>query len=439
MFDILGVGFGPSNLALSVCVREYNEQLPLGRLPLQCLFLERQTCFTWHEDMLLDDATMQISYLKDLVTLRDPTSRFSFLNYLKQSGRLEDFINLKTFHPTRHEYSSYLRWVAQQQADQVRYSSRVEEIRLAVEQGGRRHIEVVSRDMQTRHVSTHTARNVVLASGLQPKLPEGIRESRIVAHSAHFLSMLERLDGQPVKRFLVVGGGQSAAEVVNYLYDNYQDAEIVAVFSGFGYKPADESHFVNQIFDPQLVDMFYDAPEELRAFLLDRHGDTNYSVVDGHLIATLYRKVYEGKVRNRQRLHLRRLSRLQRLLADDNRATAFIQDARTGSASEESFDAVVLATGYSMPRLTDLVPHANDFAVRDERGEVALDRRYAVKMRGDIGGRVYLQGSSERQHGLTATLLSALPIRSQEIMQDIIEHRAASGVSHESRGVHCVG
>jgi L-ornithine N5-oxygenase len=77
--------------------------------------------------------------------------------------------------------------------------------------------------------------------------------------------------------------------------------------------------------------------------------------------------------------------------------------------------------------------------VRDERGEVALDRCYAVKMRGDIGGRVYLQGSSERLHGLTATLLSALPIRSQEIMQDIIEHRAASGLSHESQGVHCVG
>lgn len=37
--------------------------------------------------MLIDDATMQVSFLKDLVTLRNPASEFSFLCYLQSKGR----------------------------------------------------------------------------------------------------------------------------------------------------------------------------------------------------------------------------------------------------------------------------------------------------------------------------------------------------------------
>jgi hypothetical protein len=51
--------------------------------------------------MLIDDATMQVSFLKDLVTMRDPASDFSFLRYLKQRYRLVDFINHKTLFPLR--------------------------------------------------------------------------------------------------------------------------------------------------------------------------------------------------------------------------------------------------------------------------------------------------------------------------------------------------
>ncbi|MBQ3659658.1 MAG: PDZ domain-containing protein, partial [Bacteroidales bacterium] len=36
---------------------------------------------------------MQVSYLKDLATLRNPRSGFSFVSYLHDRGRLVDFIN----------------------------------------------------------------------------------------------------------------------------------------------------------------------------------------------------------------------------------------------------------------------------------------------------------------------------------------------------------
>src|ERR1041384_4867731 len=93
IYDIVGIGFGPSNLALAIALTEHNEQ---AETPVTAVFLERQQAFGSHRGMLLDDATMQVSFLKDLVTMRNPTSRFSFLNYLHERGRLVDFINHKT-------------------------------------------------------------------------------------------------------------------------------------------------------------------------------------------------------------------------------------------------------------------------------------------------------------------------------------------------------
>src|SRR5689334_7988199 len=89
---VVGIGFGPSNLALAVAVSEHNAG---GGPQVGARFFERQVEFGWHRGMLLDDATMQVSFLKDLVTLRNPTSEFSFLRYLHTRGRLIDFINHK--------------------------------------------------------------------------------------------------------------------------------------------------------------------------------------------------------------------------------------------------------------------------------------------------------------------------------------------------------
>jgi len=439
MFDVIGVGFGPSNLALAVCIREHNENLTAngGRL-LKSIFFERQESFHWHKEMLIEDATMQVSFLKDLVTLRNPTSRLSFLNYLKQHGRLEDFINLKTFYPTRVEYSDYLKWVATQESAQVHYRSLVEEVRLSVGHSSGKPIEVVVKNSETRTTEIFRTRNLVLGTGLRPKLPKNIMESRNVVHSSSFLGLLDRIDPKRVKRFLVVGGGQSAAEVVNHLHEKYQDAEVVGVFSTFGYKPADDSSFVNQIFDPNTVDLFYTASDEVRSYLLEQHGDTNYSVVDIELISALYRKMYDEKVRNHQRLSLHRLSRLEGLENKGDRVLAYIKDIHSGITSEEVFDAVVLATGYCPPSLTDIIPSMTPYIERDRLGEVVLDRHYSVKTNCDVGGKIYLQGASESQHGLTATLLSALPIRSQEILQDILGRKNVSGMIQPEKDLHYV-
>lgn len=111
VLDVVGVGFGPSNVGVAIAVLEHNASVPAGRR-LTARFVERQESFGWHRGMLLEDATMQVSYLKDLVTLRNPSSSFTFLSYLHDRDRLADFINYGSSFPTRREFHDYLEWAA---------------------------------------------------------------------------------------------------------------------------------------------------------------------------------------------------------------------------------------------------------------------------------------------------------------------------------------
>src|SRR5687767_13997808 len=103
--DLVGIGFGPSNLALAIALREHNART--GN-EIDAVFLEKQAAFGWHRGMLLEGTTMQVSFLKDLVTMRNPASDFSFLSYLQDKGRMLDFINHKTMFPSRLEFHDYL-------------------------------------------------------------------------------------------------------------------------------------------------------------------------------------------------------------------------------------------------------------------------------------------------------------------------------------------
>lgn len=87
-YDMIGVGFGPSNLALAIALEEQGQAC--GRR-FDNLFLDRQANYRWHGDTLVSQSELQISFLKDLVSMRNPTSRYSFVNYLHQQGRLVDF------------------------------------------------------------------------------------------------------------------------------------------------------------------------------------------------------------------------------------------------------------------------------------------------------------------------------------------------------------
>lgn len=409
--DLIGIGFGPSNLALAIALQERAEQ---GGRSFDALFLERQPDYSWHGNTLVAQSELQISFLKDLVTLRNPSSRFSFVNYLKAHGRLVDFINLGTFYPCRMEYNDYLRWVAQQFAEQSRYGEQVLRVEPIVEGDGRvQRLNVVSQH-QGREVQRQT-RSVIVSTGGTPKIPQAFasfKDDPRVFHHARYLSAMATQPcsrGEPM-RIAVVGAGQSAAEAFIDLNDSYPNVQVDMILRAAVLKPADDSPFVNEIFGPDYTDLVFNQPETERERLIREYHNTNYSVVDLDLIERIYAMLYRQKVSGVERHGFLCRRMIESATDVDGRVQLQLRDLATGSTEARRYDAVILATGYERRSHRELLAPLKDYL-----DDFRVDRDYQLIARSELETPVFIQGFSQHSHGLSDTLLSVLPARSGEI------------------------
>ncbi|GGT96943.1 lysine N(6)-hydroxylase/L-ornithine N(5)-oxygenase family protein [Actinomadura citrea] len=410
--DVVGIGFGPSNLALAVALEEEHGGA-------DAVFFEKQPAFGWHRGMLIDGATMQVHFLKDLVSLRNPASTYSFLAYLHARGRLVDFVNHKTMYPTRLEFHDYLEWAAAAFEDRVRYGTEVVALRPHDDET----LEVVVR--RGDELETHLTRNVVIGAGLEPVLPEGVQAGERIWHTEDLLTRLaERGDWDP-RRIVVVGAGQSAAEAVEYLHRTFTRAEVCAVFARYGYSPADDSSFANRIFDPEAVDHYYAAPGDVKRMLFEYSRNTNYSVVDLDLIDELYRRAYAEKVAGAERLRILNVSRVLDV-ADRGAGGARVRVAflPTGEVADLDADAVVYATGYRERDPFDLLGEAGAHCRSGPDGRPVVERDYRIAAEPGPEWGVYLQGATEHSHGIASSLLSMTAVRTGEIVRSMARRSA---------------
>lgn len=429
--DLIGIGFGPSNVAMAIALSEHNAGVG-GQEAVTARFFEQQPRFGWHRGMLIDDATMQVSFLKDLVTLRNPASEFSFLCYLQSKGRLIDFINHKNLFPLRVEFHDYLEWAAAKVDDLVSYGHEVVGVAPVVRDGAVEHLEVTVRSGEGLEV--HRARNLVLGTGLRPLMPEGVERGDRVWHNSELLAKVDGLEGTSPARFVVVGAGQSAAENVAYLHRRFPHAEVCAVFTRYGYSPADDSGFANRIFDPAAVDEYFAAPGSVKRRLMDYHGNTNYSVVDIDLIDDLYRQMYREKVLGTERLRFLNVSRLTDVKETPDRVRATVKSLVTGEETLLDADVVVFATGYSPADPLGLLGEVADRCLRDDEGLVRVERDYRIATDPDLRCGIYLQGGTGHTHGITSSLLSNTAIRVGEILESLLA-RGVKAASDEVRTV----
>lgn len=417
-YDIVGVGFGPSNLGLTIAIEEHNRQCAPAERLTSC-FLESKDEFAWHPGMLLPGTTMQISFLKDLATQRNASSEYTFLSYLAERGRLNHFINLQTFFPSRLEFHDYLSWAAGKVDAAVHYGTRASAV---VDTGDGYGVRT-----EGRRTGTVRGRNIVLAGGLTATLPDGVTASARQFHNHDLLGHLDRLPSRNHRTFVVVGAGQSAAEVVDYLHSTYPDASVHAVLRKYGYSPADDSPYANRIFDPTAVDDFYSSSHSLRDQLLHYHRGTNYSAVDLPLIEELYAREYAERVSGQRRLFVHGASRLADVTEEASGVRASVEHGPTGLAEDVLCDAVVYATGFTSLDLPDILGPLFDAVEFDAHGP-RVTRDYRLVTRGSTVGSIYLQGGTEHTHGLTSSLLSNIAVRSGEIVKSAVGARVRSVV-----------
>ena len=155
--DFVAIGLGPFNLGLA-CLTEPVEDL-------DGVFLEARDRFDWHPGMMLDDATLQVPFLADLVTMADPTSPYSYLNFLKESERIYSFYIRESFYPLRSEFNQYCRWAADRLSS-VRFGQPV----VRVEHAG------ASYAVTTATGAVFRGRRLVLGTGTSPVVPDVLQE-----------------------------------------------------------------------------------------------------------------------------------------------------------------------------------------------------------------------------------------------------------------------
>ena len=344
---------------------------------------------------------MQISFLKDLVSLRNPTSPYSFVNYLHKHGRLVDFINLGTFYPCRMEFNDYLRWVAGHFAEQSRYGEEVLSVEPMLVERKVEALRVTSRNAEGEEL-VRTTRSVVVSAGGTPRIPLAFRhlkdDGRVFHHSQYLERMLKQpcVNGQPMK-VAIIGGGQSAAEAFIDLNDSYPSVQVDLILRGSALKPADDSPFVNEVFAPEFTDLIYNQEGAERERLVREYHNTNYSVVDIDLIERIYGIFYRQKVSGVPRHAFRSLRSVEKATAGAEGIELALRNTANGELSVQRYDLVILATGYERQLHRQLLEPMADYL-----GDFEVDRNYRLITDQRCQASI-MQGFCQASHGLSDT------------------------------------
>lgn len=427
VLDIVGVGVGPFGLGLAALSHPLIES---GELT--AAFYDSAEEFRWHPGVLFPDATIQVPFLADLVTLADPTSKWSFLRYLKTHGRLYPFYIRESFYPFRTEYSDYCAWVSNQ-LDYIHWSSPVHEV-LRTENG----LWQVSIGGDKPH--TVYARNLVNGTGTQPYIPEALRPSAEtpatvrdnILHSSEFLHHANRImNDDTLQSITVVGSGQSAAEIYRHLMEPCATTgrRLDWFTRSPRFFPMEYTALTLELTSTDYVRHFHALPESRRD-QLNRQQRNLYKGISGDLVDDIFDTLYQlslttplvGDLRPDVTVSLSDTEKrtdptCSNTAHNGSSITVTLTDNETGRSGTHHTDVLILATGYARP---DIPPHLASAAAdgeinRDERGRMAVDLNFTVNDARDL----FVLNAEEHTHSLNAPDLGMGAWRNSIILNQI--------------------
>lgn len=415
--DFIAIGLGPFNLGLA-CLTE-----PID--DLNGLFLEAKPDFDWHSGMFLEGSTLQTPFMSDLVTLADPTSPFSFLNYLKESGRLYSFYIRESFYPLREEYNDYCRWAAAR-IPSIRFGQTVTEVTYeepdatgnATSNATNGETSDGTYVVRTASGGTHRAPRLVLGTGTPPYIPaacDGLGGD--FTHNSRYLAA--KSDLQRKRSITVVGSGQSAAEIYHDLLQDI-DAHGYAlnwVTRSPRFFPLEYTKLTLEMTSPEYVDYFHGLPSPVRD-TLNVSQKNLYKGINSELINDIFDLLYLKNRRGKVPTRLLTNTSLDsaRHDADSGTYTLGLCQREQGRDFTIDTEGLVLATGYRY-QVPEFLAPVRDRIRWDEQGRYDVTRDYGI----DITGRaIYVQNAELHTHGFVSPDLGMAAYRNSRIIRELL-------------------
>lgn len=407
--DVIGIGVGPFNLGFACLAHPVRD--------LDCVFLERKGQFDWHGGTLLETATLQTPFLCDLVTLADPTSPFSFLNYLKQTGRIYAFyamlLDTDDFFVLRNEFNAYYRWAASR-LDTLVFNREVERVEHDAHTGLYR---VTVRNTKMGLTKDLVARRLVLGSGMVPAIPapcQGLGEGMV--HTADYMRHREALRAR--RSITVVGSGQSAAEV-------YHD--LLGDIDKHGYRldwvtrsprlmPRELTKMTLQVTTPDYTEHFFSLPRATREAMV-HEMQAIFRGVNPCLINDIYdlryRKVMAGDI-DTTLMSNTEIVACERAGEQGPFRLTFRQCEEDRLFSTES-EAVILGTGYRF-RAPDYLEPIRDRINWTDEGRLKVARNCSIDT---AGGEIFVLNAEIHADAYLPADLGQAAWRSSVILREI--------------------
>ena len=396
-YDVVGIGLGPFNLGLACLTEPIDE--------LDGIFLDSKPDFEWHAGMFLDGAHLQTPFMSDLVTLADPTSPYSFLNYLKEKGRLYSFYIRENFYPLRVEYDDYCRWAANKLSN-VRFNTTVTDVRY--EDG----LYLVT----TGAGDTYRARRLVLGTGTSPHYPEAVRGlGGDFFHNSRYVQ--NRSELQKKESITIVGSGQSAAEIYHDLLGeiDVHGYRLNWVTRSPRFFPLEYTKLTLEMTSPEYIDYYRELPEATR-YRLTAEQKGLFKGIDGDLINEIFDLLYQKNLAGPVPTRLLTNSALQSASYENGTYTLSFRQEEQGKDFDLDSQGLVLATGYKYAEPEFLSP-VRDRLVYDSHGNFDVARNYAI----DVTGRgVFLQNAGVHTHSITSPDLGMGAYRNSCIIRELL-------------------
>ncbi|WXL26053.1 SidA/IucD/PvdA family monooxygenase [Ectopseudomonas mendocina] len=411
MYDFIAIGLGPFNLSLA-CMAEPVENL-------KCLFLDRKTEFNWHPGMLLDGTTLQNPFMADMVTLADPTSRYTYLNYAKQQGRLYRYFIRENWYLDRHEFNRYCQWVSAQLSN-VRFAQEVQDITYDEQHQA---YQVCGVHTQSGEPFVYLARKLVIGIGSSPRFPDVFTDPADAAkaiHSGFYLDHKAHL--QRCKNVTVIGSGQSGAEI---FYDLLQGSaehgySLSWVTRSDRFFQMETAKLTLELLTPEYADYFYGLPEAEKSATLGSQQGV-FKGINQSLISKIYDYLDERSLHDLPPVKLLTSLSLKQASRDaDGQWALRLQHQKLGSQFEHVTDGLVFASGYGY-QLPAFIEGIRERIRWDEHGGYDASRSWAVDHR---ECEIYVQNVGLQSHGMANPDLGLACYRNGRLLHQL------TGVDH---------